>query len=143
MAVTPLITRDQADTYNDASTAWLALTNDEKDAHIYTATVYMQTMWTCTDVEWDDLTTLDDDLLRACAYYADADRQGYLYPTAEIIEGHRALTRKTQKLGSMEKTLEWSDTAGLRTARPLSPIDSIMYVYCVRTGGGSGVVTRV
>lgn len=143
MAVTPLITKTEADTYNALSSDWLAASNTDKDTYIYNASVYMQAMWTCTDVEWDDTTTLDDDLKRACAFYADADRLGYLYPTQTAIEDHRALTRKTQKLGTMEKTLEWSDTTGLKTAQPLSYIDSIMRLYCTKTGGGSGTITRV
>ena len=143
MAISNLITNAVADTYNALSSGWLALADITKTRHIFNASAYIQARWSCVDVDWDDETTIDNDILRACAYYADADRVGVLFPAVAVVEPHRAITVEKKKLGSMEKTLQWADAGGLTTGNPLASIDAIMSLYCTRIGIGSGVLTRV
>ena len=141
MAITALIDIATADSYN--GDAWDALTDPVKTEHIYNASVYMQTSWYCADVDWTDTANLDADLQKACAYYADADRQGYLYPSTTVVEDHRALTRRTRKLEGMEETLEWDDTTGSKRSNPIAHIDSIMALYCIKSKSGSSGLIRV
>ncbi len=134
MSVTPLITKAESDTYNALSSDWLALTDAVKDIHIFNASVYMQNNWSCTDVEWDDTTTLDDDLKRACAYYADADRIGVLNTAVSAVAPKGMMTEETKKLGTMLKTVKWAETGNV-SGNPLASIDAIMKVYCVSQTG--------
>jgi len=131
MAVTNLITIAESDTYNALSAAWLALTDPEKTAHIFNASVHMQAQWICADVEWDDTTTLDDDLQRACAYYADADRIGVLNTAVAVADKVGRKTEETGKLGTMLKTVKWAESGAAASGNPLESIDSIMSLYCV------------
>lgn len=146
MAITPLITKTESDTYNALSSAWLALTDVLKDNHIYNASLYMQAQFTCevddVAVDWADPTTLDDDMKRACAYYADADRLGVLFDDVATTEPHRAIIEEKKKLGSMEKTLKWASSGSFTSANPLESIDSIMLLYCT-SNAGSTKLTRV
>ena len=106
MAVEILIDETTADLYNADSAGWLALTTAAKDVHIFNASVYIQSNWTCVDIDWDDNTTWTDDLKRACAWYADADRAGVLFPDALSTETKRGrLVQETKKMGPMSKTL--------------------------------------
>lgn len=130
MAITPLITIAESDTYNALSADWIALTDTVKDAHIYNASIHMITNWSCTDVDWDDTDTLDDDLKRACAYYADADRIGVLNPAVASTEAHGRVIEETGKLGSMLKTVKWSENGGNVNGNPLASIDVICDIYC-------------
>ena len=128
MAITALIDIATANSYN--GDAWDALTDPEKTMHIYNATVYMQTRWYCSDVDWDTPADLDDDLQRACAYYADADRLGLLYTALASAEPHRAIVKERKKLEGMEKEIQWADVGALTTGNPLESIDAIMRLYC-------------
>ena len=134
MAVTPLITIAESDIYNALSPDWLVLTDPVKDAHIYNASVYMQQKWTCADVDWSDPTTLDDDLKRACAYYADADRIGVLSSPVAVTAKTGNVTEETRQLGSMLKTTKWADS-GTTSGNPLESIDNIMSLYCTTNVG--------
>lgn len=135
MAVTSLITVSESDTYNALSPDWLALTPDaKKEAHIYNASVYMQTKWTCADVDWSDTSTLDDDLKRACAYYADADRIGVLSSPVAVTAKTGNVTEETRKLGTMLKTTKWAE-GGTTSGDPLESINNIMSMYCTSKVG--------
>lgn len=130
MSVTNLIDIATADSYNGLE--WEALSDAVKTEHIYKATVHMRTRWICVDVDWDDLTTLNDDLKKACAYYAEADRLGVLFTALAYSEPHRAKVKERKKLEGMEKEIEWSAIGAFTTGNPLASIDAIMSVYCVQ-----------
>jgi hypothetical protein len=134
MAITPLLTPAEADVYNTASASWLALSDALKTAHIFNATVYIKAKWNCSSFDWDDLTTFDDDVLRACAYYADADRIGVLTTAVTLADAHGAVTEETRKLGTMLKTTKWAES-GNTTGDPLESINSIMGLYCSSNSG--------
>ncbi len=134
MAVTSLITIAESDTYNALSADWIALTDPIKEAHIFNASVYMQTKWTCADVDWSDTDTLDEDLKRACAYYADADSIGVLSAPIETTDKHGNVTEETRKLGTMLKTTKWAE-GGTTSGDPLESINSIMSIYCTSNVG--------
>lgn len=130
MAVVPLITKTDADGYNGA--AWALLSDAEKDKHIYNASVYMQTSWTCLDVDWEDTSTLNADLEKACAMYAEADMLGLLFAPMAATEKHRAKVLERKKLGSLEKETRWSAIGGFTSGNPLEAIDAIMKVHCYK-----------
>lgn len=143
MAITPLITKAEADVFNALSSAWLALTDDLKDFHIYNASVYMQTRWTCTDVEWDDTTTLDEDLKRACAYYAEADRLETLMAPVSDIEHKGRIVEETGKVDTLLETTKYSDSGTTVTGgNNLQSIDAIMSIYCTALNANSVKLVR-
>jgi len=134
MAVTNLITISESDTYNALSSDWVALADPIKTAHIFNASVYMQANWACTDVEWDDTSTLDDDLKRCCSYYADADRIGVLSAPVATTVKHGNITEETKKLGTLLKTTKWAE-GGSTSGDPLESINSLMSLYCTSLAG--------
>ena len=134
MAVTSLITVVESDIYNALSADWVALSDPIKEAHIFNASVYMQTKWRCVDVDWSDPTTLDDDLKRACAYYADADRIGVLSAPIELTDKHGNVIEETRKLGTMLKTTKWAE-GGTTSGDPLESVNSLMAVHCTSNYG--------
>ncbi len=140
MAVTPLITISEADQFNGLSSGWMGASSEYKTRYILNASTYMQAKWDCADVDWSDTSTLDDDLKRACAYYADADRLGVLFPAVEETEPHRAIIKERKKLEGMEKETMWADIGALTSKKPLESINAIMRLHCTRVGR---VLTRV
>ena len=140
MAVTNLITIAEADTFNALSASWLMLTANTKTIHIFNASVYMQANWNCTDVDWADTTTLDSDMKRACAYYAEADRVGVLNTAVAAVDPHGKVTEETRKLGSMQKTTKWDEAGANVAGDPLESINAIMSLYCTTK---SRFLTRV
>ncbi len=137
MAITPLITVPEADNFLLQSSDWLSTPEPSKEGHIYNASVYMQLTWTCADVDWSDPLTLDDDLKRACAYYAEADRIGVLFDEMVKQDAHGKLTMEKRKLGTMEKTTQWSMFGQVTSGNPLDGIDSIMRLYCTKVESAS------
>ena len=134
MAITPLITIAEADAFNALSPDWLLLTDPAKDAHIFNASVYMQAEWVCADVEWDDPTTLDEDVKRCCGYFADADRIGVLTAPIAVTAKTGNVTEETRKLGTMLKTTKWAES-GLASGNPLESINKLMGLYCTAKAG--------
>ncbi len=141
MTIAPIITPAEADVYNVLSSSWLSLPEPTKEAHIYNASLYIYTTWTCADVDWSDPLTIDDDIKRACAYYADADRVGVLFDPVEQTEKHRSVTMEKKKLGTMEKTTQWAQGGAITSGNPLQSIDAIMGLYC--TSSSSSPLVRV
>ncbi len=141
MAITPTITDEESDVYNALSPDWIALTVNQKDAHIYNASVHMQTSWYCGDVDWDDTASIDDDIKRACAYYAEADRIGVLFDPMIKEDTHGKKIMERRKLDTMEKTTQWSMFGGAVNGNPLASVDAIMSTYCSYNSSTS--VTRV
>lgn len=140
MALTPIITVEQADSYNAQSAEWLALSNEMKEVHIFNASLYMQSMWTCADVIWTDSSTIDDDLLRACAYYADASRVGVLYTAVAVNEKHRSLIMHKRKMEGMEETFQWGQGGAIVTGNPLESIHALMKLHCTANVSGIELV---
>ena len=141
MAITPVILPADADTYLALVADWLSLSDAQKTDHIYNATVYMQANWTCTDVDWDDHTSTDDDIKRACAYYADADRLGVLFPSREVTEKHRYMTSRKYKVEGLEEHYQWAESGPSASGDPLEEIHTIMKLYC--TWGTTAVQTSL
>ena len=140
MSVTLLITTKEADSYLKQDESWMNLDKKVKENHIYNASVYMQVNWTCVDVDWSDPSTLNDDLKRSCAYYANADRIGVLNPSISNTPSHGQVIEETGKLGTMSKTTKWSDKGSNVNGNPLGSINSIMSLYC---NSKSGTLIRV
>lgn len=145
MSVINLITVVESDTYNADSSDWLALTDAVKSGHIFNASLYMQTRWTCTDIEWDDTTTMTDNTKRACAYYAEADRLGLLFQAmAEPDEPHGRLIETTEEISGMRETNKWSSFGPTVTGtNPLEGADALMMPECTRITPGSAALIRV
>ena len=132
MSIIPLITTAEADVYLALSAEWLALEPAQKEAYIYNSTLYMQARWTCTDVDWADPESLDDDLSRACALYAEADRIGCLFDAMEVQDPHGKKTMEKRVLDTMEKTTQWSMFGSVVNGNPVDSIDTLMGLYCSR-----------
>ena len=143
MSVINLITIIEADDYNAASDEWALLSDPEKSKHIFQASLYMQTRWNCVEVDWEDAATLSDDLKRACAYYAEADRAGLLFPSLSYEEPRGRLTEETGKVGPLLETKKWSTFGPTLTQSPLTSIDALMVSECTRISPGYASLVRV
>ncbi len=143
MAVINLITIAEADVFNALSSDWLALTDPEKSAYVFNASLYMQSYWSCADIEWDDETTLTEDQKRACAYYAEANRLDLLFTPLEQVEAHGRVVEETNKVGSLVETTKWSGYGSETSGDPLQSIDALMMLDCSRSGTGSTELIRV
>lgn len=141
MAIVALVDIATADNYNVTRSDWLALTDPVKTQHIWNASLYIQSGWTCTDIDWDDDTTWTDDLKRACSYYAYADSLGVLFKGAYSDDTPRGkLIEETKRVeGAVLKSVKWAETGANVIGDPLGMIDSIMLTMCTRTGAGGGV----
>ncbi len=139
MTVVALITTEEADTFNVLSNDWVVSSEAAKEAHIFNASLFMSSNWTCTTidgegeavpVDWEDPETLNTDLKRACAYYAEADRLGVLFDpmTKEDVHGKKTMEKK--RLGDMEKTIQWSLFGAAVNGNPLDVVDTLMFSYC-------------
>lgn len=143
MAITPIITIQEADAYLAAYPDWLALTNEEKDSHIYNASLYVQTNWTCVDVDWEDTANIPEEIKHATALYALADSQGNLYGDAAAADS-RNTTREMIKAGAVTLDTYYTTTGkaqvGIESSFGLP--DELMGLHCTATSGsGSGGVT--
>jgi len=143
MAITPIITIAEADAYLAGYADWLALTDPEKEAHIYNASLYIQTGWTCVDVDWTDTVNIPEEIKHACALYALADSVGNLYGEPETADT-RKTTREMIKAGSITVDETFAG-AGSNEVGDLSSFglpDSLMSIHCT-TAIGTEDLTRV
>jgi len=134
VTIVSLITVAEADTFNALSNDWLFLSSAEKSAYIFNASIFMQTGWSCivdgATVDWEDPTTLNEDLKRACAYYAEADRIGVLFDPMEKEDIHGKKVMEKRRVDTLEKTTQWSMFGAAVNGNPLDSVDAIMKVYC-------------
>lgn len=140
-----IITAAEADAILALETEWLALTDPVKEYHIALASVYMQTQWTCTSVDWDDDTTISEELEEACAYYALASANGNLYADAKAENVAKGMVKEeTSKLGSLSDSIKYCCNSGNQTLSPLMYPDTLMGTECSLVRGlGSVKLTRV
>ncbi len=143
MSVINLITNEEADVFNALSEDWLALDEAQKTNYIFNASLYMQTRWTCIDVDWTDTTTLTDVLKRACAYYAEADRLQVLFAEMTPTDAKGRVIEETGKVGTLLETTKWADSGAIYSGDPLEKVDALMYISCTRSGVGSSELVRV
>lgn len=139
--IVPLITVAEADTFNSLSADWLLLLPEHKEAHILSASLHMQSRFSCTGVLWDDPLTLCDDLKRACAGYAEADRKGALFRAVEQMPDMTPV-EVTKKVGTLQTTTKWLKTRELISGNPLERLDAVMLLYCKRVSSAQ-VLNRV
>ena len=126
-----IITPAEADAILTQEAAWLALTDTVKEYHIAFASVYMQLNWLCTDVDWDDDTTITAEQEEACAYYALASSNGNLYSdTKQSSVAHGLLQEETKKLGSLVKTVKYHAGSDV-TVDPLQYPNMLMWLSLV------------
>lgn len=138
-----VITPTEADVFLALEAAWLLLTDTVKEDHISKASIYMQTAWTCSDIDWSDDTTIPDDVKQACAYYALADSNGNLYPEATATPTDKGnILEETKKAGSLQKTVKYSDSHLNDSGDLLQFPNSLMSPYCYGAGG-SGSRTAI
>ena len=133
MSIIPLITVAEADVFNALSSEWLILDASEKEGYIFNSSVYMQLNWDCEDVEWDDAETLDEDLKKACAYFAEADRLCVLFDEMIKEDVHGKKTMHRQKVEGLEETIQWSMFGQKVNGNPLDSVNAIMKLYCVNS----------
>ena len=138
-----IITPTEADVFLALEAAWLLLTDPIKTDHIAKASVYMQTKWTCSAVDWDDDTTITDEQKEACAYYALADSNGNLYydPT-DTPSGSGNVIEETKKAGSLQKTVKYSDNNLEESSNLLQYPNTLMGVECA-SASSSGAVDAI
>ncbi len=137
--ITPIITAAEADVFLAAYPDWLALDSAVKDAHLYNASLYIQTQYTCLDVDWTDPLTIPEEVKNACALYALADSVGNLYGNVETPDTRRT-TRELVKAGSV--TVEEEFAAGgsneTGTTASFSKPDTLMSLHCTKNSSCAG-----
>lgn len=140
-----LITPAEADATLDQHDDWLALTDSAKEAHIAKASVYVQTQWVCTDVDWTG--TIPDIIKTAVAFYALSDMGGNLYgDPSETIEYHGSLKSKSEKLGPLEEEVSYFRGGGQHPSgvgRSNGYPDALMASLCTASSVFSNQLTRV
>lgn len=134
MSITPIITIAEADVFLAAYADWLALTDAEKTAHIYNASLYIQTNWTCVDVDWTVPADVPTEIKHACAIYTYADSIGNLYGDITIADTRR-VSREMVKAGAVTLdttyTSSGNEANGFKGSYGLA--DQLMGLYCTRT----------
>jgi len=141
-----IITPAEADVILATETDWLALTDPVKEAHIAKASVYMQTRFTCSEIDWSDDTTFTTEIQEACAYFALASSNGNLYPDPKATPDEKGnVIEETDKVGSLQSTVKYSETMNVTTSYDLLNYpNSLMGVDCfASSGGGSKKAIRV
>jgi len=140
-----IITPAEADAILVTETDWLALTDPVKEGHIAKASVYMQTRFTCSEIDWSDDTTFTDEIKEACAYFALADSNGNLYtdPT-DTPSGKGNIIEESDKVGSLASTVKYSDQGAHTSYDLLQYPNALMGVDCTSSSGaGSKKAIRV
>lgn len=127
-----VITPAESDVFLADKTDWLALDDSVKESHIAKSSVYLQTEWTCENIDWSDDLTIPEIVKESCAYYAYADFVGNLFAdlTADGTPIGR-LTQQTENVGSLETTYKYSDKTSSTAPDPLSYPDTLMATECV------------
>lgn len=132
-----VITPTEADVFLAQFSDWLALTNSQKLVHLAKASVYVQTQWTCVDVDWTDSLLIPADIKEATAYYAIADMGGNLFgdPSSTTMDRGK-IKRERSKVGSLEEEFEYSgSTPSISTKRLLGYPDVLMETLCTKKSG--------
>jgi hypothetical protein len=139
-----VITPAESDVFLAHKADWLILDDTVKLIHLARSSVYLQTNWTCAEIDWDDELTISDVVKESCAYYAYADFVGNLFSSLSA-DGTAIgrLTQKTENLGDLESTYKYSDTSSSTSSDPLDYPDTLMATECTSVSSGSQTLTRV
>lgn len=126
-----IITPLESDTYLAEYSDWLGLTDAVKESHIGRASVYVQTGWTCADIDWDDDETIEEPVKMAVAFYAYASLHNNLF--GDITEGGTTgrIRSEYEKVGSLSSGREYFMGMPLRETALGYP-DSLMSPYCIK-----------
>ena len=130
-----VITIAEADVVLFAQADWLSLSDAVKIASIGRASVYVQTKWSCADIDWEDDTTIFADVKEAIAYFAYADSKGVLYGNAGQLDSD-ILSSKSVKAASVTVTKVYATSRTLNTPsssmRQLGYPTDLMSMYCTK-----------
>ena len=142
--ITPIITPAEADIILAAYPDWTVLTDEVKEAHIYNASLYIQTQYDCIKVDgepidWTDTATIPDEIKDACAYYAYADASGNLFGDVATPDT-RKTTREMVKAGSVTVDESFASTGTVQggVSSSLAKPDLLMSLYCTKSPGSLG-----
>lgn len=139
-----VITPAEADSYLSDKDDWLDLVDSVKENRIARASVYLQTNWTCENIDWSDSSTIPEIVKESCAYYAYADFRGNLF--SELSSDGTPLgriTELTKDLDGLLTTTKYSDKTGSVSPNPLSYPDALMGTECKEVFSGSVELIRV
>ena len=128
---TAVITPAEADVYLAQYPNWLNLTNDQKLYFISRASAYVQMEWSCTNVDWDDDSTISPTIKEAVAYYAYADSANNLYgDVTEATEIKGPLRVEEYKLDTLAIKNQWYKGSQNSTLSSLGYPNSLMETEC-------------
>jgi len=105
---------------------WDALEDNFKERYLDRSGAYVRTNWTYDDTafDWDDNTTWVSGAIAVIAQYADADRAGTIYGDSAAGEDSTSpVKRKTEKVGSLESTIEYAQPDIRKKVPGLNPLD--------------------
>ena len=141
-----IITVAEADVLLSLYQEWLSLTPLQREKHISKASVYVQTQWTCVDIDWDDDLTIGDDIREAIAYYAYADAAGVLYGDVTASRDVGDLQMKSIKTGEVTVAKAYFKGIGsinkTGTQSPLGYPNSLMGAHCSANCASASTLIR-
>ncbi len=139
-----LITPAQADIYLADKEDWLDLDEDIKILHIEHSSVYVQTVWECIDVDWDDPLTIPDEVSKAVALYAYADLHNNLWGDVTSPDAvHGALKSQEDKVDVLLTKTEWylgGSVTPSKFNRSLAYPDALMGTACTKLSSSEYLV---
>ena len=144
MSITPIITALESDVFLALYSTWLDLSDAVKDAHIYNASLYIQTQYDCLkvdgeDIDWTDTSTIPDEIKNACALYAMADFAENLFGDVATADT-RKTTSELVKAGAVTVEEEFASSGTNESGLSSSFVkpDLLMSFYCTKSSGSIG-----
>jgi len=127
-----IITPTEADTTLAIYSNWVSLENDTKLAYIRKASVYIQTKWTCAEVDYEG--TIPDEIKEACAYYAYANFSNNLFNDVNAKDVAKGTLKSERKVADVvEKEQSWYPGTANSKPSPLSYPNTLMAIHCTVT----------
>lgn len=137
-----LITVEEADSILSLESDWLALSTETKEKHIERASYYIQLNWTCSEIDWNESTTITDDVKSACSYYALADYYENLYSSVSVKETGKII-EESDSVGSLKSTIKYDSGLNKDLTDPLQFPNALMGFDCTKKSGSAGSVKAV
>jgi len=132
-----LITKTESNTYLTEFFGWSSLPDATKDLHIKKASLFVQTNWICSEVDWSDSTTIPDDVKEATAYYAYASYSSNLFGSVTSEDGG-TIKKKSNKVGSLADSVEYRGSSPGGAKNSTGYPDSLMKVSgCTATSSSN------
>lgn len=140
-----IISTQESDAILSVYPDWTSLESPEKLRYISMASVYVQTQWTCVDVDWSVSDDIPVDIKEAVAFYAMAAMAGTLFGDVTSNDGNKGKIKKERnKSGREEEEYEYFGSSPMyNTTKTFGYPDSLMETLCERKNSKPTSLIRV